>query len=244
MKRAFLPVALLLTVMNASAQQTSVPNLITASGTAESKMTPDMATIRIGVETQAKTAKEAQAGTNALAQKLLAAALKVVPDKKAFQTSDLSLNPEIVYSNVNGVPTQKITGYRARNILTVRLDDVAKVGPLVDAVTDAGATNVDSIAFGLKDEKPARRQALMDAVQDARDKAEAMAAGLGLKIFGVASIDEGGGPIVRPYMQTMLAERREPSAPVMPGEVSVGVSVTVRFLFTQTPANPDNSRGR
>ena len=242
MKRALLLPALLLTAMIADAQTPPTPSLITASGTAESKTAPDMATIRIGVETQGKTAKEAQAGTNALAQRLVAAALKVVPDRKAFQTSDLSLNPEIAYSNVNGAQTQRITGYRARNILTVRLDDVAKVGPLVDAVTDAGATNVDSISFGLKDEKPARRQALMEAVRDARDKAEAMAAGLGLKIFGVASIDEGGGPIVRPYMQTMMAARSEPSAPVMPGEVSVGVSVTVRFLFTPLAPEPGAPR--
>ena len=231
MKRAFLPVALLLTVMNASAQQTPVPNLITASGTAESKVAPDMATIRIGVETQAKTAKEAQAGTNALAQKLVAAAMKVVPDKKAFQTSDLSLQPQYTQTNRPGQnDPPKIASYVARNVLTVRLDDVEKVGPLVDAVTDAGATNVDSISFGLKDEKPARRQALMDAVRDARDKAEAMAAGLGLTVLDVFGMDEGGA-VVRPYAMPMMAMSREAKTPVMPGEVSLSASVTVRFRF-------------
>ena len=229
MKRSLLLPAFTLLAVSAFAQTSPLPQLITVNGTAESKIVPDMATIRIGVETRAKTAKEAQAGTNALAQKLVAAAMRVVPDRKAFQTSDLSLSPD--YSNVPG-QLRQLVGYRARNVLTVRLDDVTKVGPLVDAVTDAGATNVDSILFGLKDERPARRQALIDAVRDARDKAEAMAAGLGLKLYGVYGIEEGGAS-VRPYAMAMSS--REASAPVMPGEVSIGASVTVRFLFTQTP---------
>ena len=244
MNRAFLLPALLLTAMNAEAQTLPTPSLITASGTAESKTAPDMATIRIGVETQAKSAKEAQAGTNALAQRLIAAAMKVVPDKKAFQTSDLSLRPEYTQSGRSGQnDPPKIAGYVARNVLTVRIDDVTKVGPLVDAVTDAGATNVDSISFGLKDEKPARRAALMDAVQDARDKAEAMAAGLGLKLAGIQSIEEGGASF-RPYAMPMMAMSREAKTPVMPGEVSLSASVTVRFFFTQTSPAVDGSRGR
>ena len=233
MKRAFLLPLALLAAMNASAQQPPMPNLITASGTAESKVAPDMATIRIGVETQAKTAKEAQVGTNALAQRLIAAAMKVVPDAKAFQTSDLSLQPQYTGSTRPGQnDPPHIASYVARNVLTVRLDDVTKVGPLVDAVTDAGATNVDSISFGLKDEKPARRQALMNAVRDARDKAEAMAAGLDVTVIEVFSIDEGGAD-VRPYAVPMMAMSREAKAPVMPGEVSLSANVTVRFRFSR-----------
>lgn len=226
----FVPaVALLAMAASAQTAPMQLPNLVTASGTAEAKATPDMATIRIGVETLGKTAKEAQASTNALADKLIAAALKVVPDRKAYQTSDLSLNPE--YAQAPNQPA-KITGYRARNVLTVRLDDVEKVGPLVDAVTDAGATNVDSISFGLKDEKPARRAALVEAVKDARDKAEALAAGLGLRIGDVYSVDEGGGPIVRPYDAPML-NMRMAKTPVMAGEVTLNASVTVRFRLVK-----------
>lgn len=220
------PVFLLL-MTTANAQQTlePMPSLVTASGAAEAKNVPDMATIRIGVETQARTAKEAQASTSVLANRLIESALKVVSDRKAYQTSDLSLFPE--YRNVpNQAPT--IIGYRARNVLTVRVDDVSQVGPLIDAVTSAGATNVDSIAFGLKDDKGARRVALRDAVRDAREKAEAMAEGLGLKLGDVYSVEEGGGPIVRPYEMANVAMSKM-ATPVMPGEVAVNASVVVRF---------------
>ena len=221
-----------LAAISALAQNTPMepPSLVTASGNAESKAAPDMATIRIGVETRAKTAKEAQASVSALANRLIDAATKVVPERKAYQTSELSVFP--VYPQP-GAEIPKIVGYGARNVLTIRVDDVSKVGPLVDAVTDAGATNVDSIAFGLKDDKAARRQALVDAVRDARDKAEAMAAGLGLKLGAVYSVEEGGGPIVRPYEMMAMGRMKDASTPVMPGEVSLSASVTVRFRLVQ-----------
>ena len=240
MKRTLLLPALALLAGSALAQQTVVapayPSVIVASGNAQIKTSPDMATIRVGVETQAKTAKEAQAGTSALANRLIEAALRVAPDRKAYQTSDLSLEPVYVQPGQGGLGTgepPKLVGYRARNVLTVRLDDVSKVGPLVDAVTGAGATNVDSIAFGLKDDKAARRQALIAAVREAREKAEAMAEGLGLKLAGVQGVDEGGGTIVRPYMARTMA-MADASTPVMAGEVTTDASVTVRFFFSQT----------
>lgn len=232
--RLLLVPTLALLAMAVSAQQVPAGvSLVTATGAAEAKAEPDMATIRIGVETQGKTAKEAQAGASALANRLVAAAMKIVPDKKAYQTSDLSLYPE--YSqNDGGLVPPKLVGYRARNVLTLRLDDVTRVGLLVDAVTEAGATNVDSIAFGLKDDKPARRQALVDAVREARAKAEAMAEGLGLKIAAVYSIDEGAGLVVRPYEMPMaMMGRAKMDTPVMPGEVSLSASVTVRFYLTK-----------
>ncbi len=224
-------VALLAVGAFAQAPQTSaLPNLVTAVGNADVQMAPDLATIRIGVDTQGKTAKEAQASTNLLANRIIAAAMKVVPDKKAYQTSDLSLFPD--YSQgPNGAPN-KIIGYRARNVVTICLEDVSKVGPMVDAVTDAGATNIDSISFGLKDDKVARRQALIVAVKEAREKAEAMAEGLGLRLGSVYSVEEGGGPGVRPYEAAMASFARNSPTPVMPGQVSVGASVVVRFVLS------------
>lgn len=242
MKTRSLSVAAIgLLALTASAQapqgQINVGSLVTVTGNAESKTAPDLATIRIGVQTSAKTAKEAQQANSETANRIIAAALKIVPDRKAFQTSDLSLFPQQSMPGAGGFgggePQQpRIVGYMASNIVTVRLEDVSKVGPLVDAATTAGATNIDSISFGLKDERAARRQALRDAVRDARDKAEALAEGLGLKLGEVHSIEEGGGVRVMPYrMENMAMAKMD--TPVMPGQVSLSGNVTVRFYLTR-----------
>ena len=241
MRRYRTPFLLLLAALTLAAEaQTPTPfpeGLLTVGGNAEAKADPDVATIRLGVETQAATAKDAQAGASTLANRLIEAALKVVPDRKAYQTSDLSLEPVYIQPNFPGNPgaasAPKLVGYRSRNVLTVRVDDVSKVGPLVDAVTGAGATNVDSISFGLKDARAARRQALADAVRDARDKAEAMAGGLGMRLGDVYSVDEGGLPVVRPFEAPAMAMSRMASTPVMVGEVSLSASVTVRFRLVK-----------
>lgn len=241
--RSFLVPAAALLALTSSAQApqggSSVQNTVTVTGNAESKTAPDMATIRIGVQSSAKTAKGAQEANSETANRIIAAALKVVPDRKAFQTSDLSLFPQYAPPTGGGLSgmepqPQRLIGYMATNILTIRLEDVTKVGPLVDAVTGAGATNIDSIAFGLKDDRAARRQALRDAVRDARDKAEAMAEGLGLKLGEVHSIEEGGGVRVMPYQMANMAALRDANTPVMPGQVSLSGSVTVRFLLART----------
>ncbi|RYG23848.1 DUF541 domain-containing protein [bacterium] len=239
--RSFFVPALTLLALTSYAQapqgEAVMPNLVTVSGTAESKAAPDLATIRIGVQTSAKTAKEAQTANNEKANKIIEAALKIVPDRKAFQTSDLSLYPQQAVSPINtgdggGLGQPRVVGYMASNILTVRLEDVTKIGPLVDAVTTAGATNIDSIAFGLKDDKAARRQTLRDAVRDARDKAEALAEGLGLRLGDVYSIEEGGGVRVMPYrMESMAMAKMD--TPVMPGQVSLSGNVTVRFRLVK-----------
>lgn len=203
--------------------------VVSATGNAEIETTPDMATIRLGVEAQGATAMAAQNSVNTVAQKIIAAALKVVGDRKLIQTSDLSLFPEYL-NRPNEAP--KITGYRARNVVTVRLENIEKVGTLVDDVTQAGATNVDSISFGLKNDKEARKAALRDAVREAREKAEAMADGLGMKLGDVETVEEGG-QIVRTYAMDNFAELRAAKAPVMPGQVSVSGSVTVRFRLVK-----------
>jgi hypothetical protein len=240
--RSFLVPAVALLALTSSAQAPEVgaivPNTVTVTGNADAKAEPDMATIRIGVTTRAKTAKAAQEANSETANRLVAAALKIVPDRKAFQTSELSLFPINSPNNpagglgggdIGGEPRpQPPIAYQAANILTIRLDDVTKVGPLVDAVTTAGATNVESISFGLKDDRVARRQALRDAVRDAKDKAEAMAEGLGLKLGEVYSIEEGGGIRVMPFQMANAAMARM-DTPVMPGQVSLSGTVTVRF---------------
>lgn len=235
LRNMLVPVIGLLAI-SISAQETPRSNypVVNASGRAEIKVTPDMATVRVGVEAQGATAIVAQNSVNTAAQKIVTAALKIAGDPKFVQTSDLSLQP-LYNSKPN--EAQKITGYQARNVVIVRLEDVTKVGPLIDAATKVGATNIDSIDFGLKNDRAARKAALKLAVQEAREKAEAMADGLGMKVGEVETIDEdGSGPYARGIMNAGARPggfEAFASAPVMSGELTLTASVTVRFRLVK-----------
>src|SRR5436309_622069 len=96
--RTFPKTAILATVllaMNAisSAQDRtpSQPPLITVNGNGVVHIDPDLATVRLGVESQAKTAQEAQNQTNTVSQRLMDAITKLGIDRKDVQTSAFQL---------------------------------------------------------------------------------------------------------------------------------------------------------
>src|SRR5437868_15206559 len=96
------------------------------------------------------------------------------------------------------VCSSDLKGYVARNTLEVRVDDVARVGELLEAVVTQGATSVSGLRFDVKDRAKLEREAVRTAVSNARAKAEAAAAGAGRSVDRLVRIDESGGPAPGP----------------------------------------------
>jgi len=206
--------------------ETSVLN-VTGTGTA--KATPDMATVRLGVEIQAPTAQAAQSQVSAATNKFIQAAMKIVADPKNYATSDLSLMPVYTDAPQNSQEPPKVAAYRARNVVTVRVEDFSKVGAVIDASVAAGVTNIESISFGLKNDQPPRLLALRDAVADARAKAEALADALGLRLGPVLEVNESSftpGPMP---MMARAAFADSANTPVMPGQMDLNANVTIKY---------------
>jgi uncharacterized protein YggE len=83
-----------------------------------------------------------------------------------------------------------VTSYRGSSTLTVQVQDINRVAPLLDAAVQAGASAVQGLSFGLRDDTPQRRQALEAAIADARPRAEAAARAAGLTVTGVRAVVE------------------------------------------------------
>ena len=113
-------------------------------------------------------------------------------------------------------------GFHAVNQIEIRVDDIARVGEVVDAAVQAGAATVSNIRFDVKERAASERQALKEAVADARARAEAMAAGAGVTLGPIVRIEEGSGggyPIPRPppqMAQRMMAAQAD--TPVSAGD--------------------------
>ncbi|RYG47332.1 DUF541 domain-containing protein [bacterium] len=206
--------------------------VVTVTGNGETSADPDEATVRVGVQAQGKTAKEAQDKASTIAQKIIAEAVRIAGDRKQVQTSDLSLYPQ--YENTNNGSTPRIVSYQASNVISVKLTDLTKVGPVVDAATTNGANNIQGVTFGLKDKKAATGEALKNAVLDARGKAEAIAGGMGMRLGDLVMVEEQGAPGPRPMLMMARAEMRgaDANTPVEPGQIetSAGVTVTYRLV--------------
>ena len=200
--------------------------VVVAAGEGVVKRTPDRAWVSIATESRARTAREAQK-LNADAMTSVLGRIKAsgVP-AEAIETSGYALQPEFDYANNR----QTLRGYVARNSVEVRVDDLPKLGGVLEAAVDAGANQVSGVRFDLKDRDAVEREAVKLAVADARARAEAAAAGAGMKVERVVRIEEeryGSGP---PRPMAMMRESLQVTSgepPISPGEIEIRASVTL-----------------
>lgn len=188
---------------------------------------PDIATVNAGVVTQASNAASAMA-ENAKKMAATVASLKRagVADKD-IRTSSLSLQPQYRYTD--GQPPA-ITGYQASNQLTVTFRDIAKAGPILDALVAAGVNQIGGPDFALEHPDAALDEARVQAMQKARAKAEVYARAAGLSIKRIVAIGEGGGYAPEPPRPMMMAmARAKETTDLQPGEEKIGVTVNVTF---------------
>jgi len=203
---------------------------ITVTGQGQVKGKPDVAYISLGVRTFAATAKEAMAQNSGAMAAVIAKLEALGIAKKDVQTGSISLYPQTKPIKSDQPETQQIVGYWADNSLNVTINDIAKVGEVLDAAIAAGANTAGGIRFGVKDEAKLRDEALKEAVKAARAKADLIAGGLGLKVTGVVSVAEEGysGPVVR---YEMAAVKAAGEVPVEAGELTFTATVRVTFSF-------------
>ena len=150
---------------------------------------PDTAIVTTAVVTQARQAIDAQQ-QNATKTDAVIRALKAVAGTGAeIKTSGYSLQPQRVYKE--GQPPT-ISGYEARNSVTVTTSELNKLGNVLDAAAQAGSNEVSGIAFTLRQDRPARDRALSEATREAMSKAQVIAQALGGRVVRVVEVQEEG----------------------------------------------------
>lgn len=205
------------------------PPTINVSATATERRTPDLAVVQLAVETIASTAREASDQTSATMDEVLEAVRAQGVPSASIRTERLELQPRYA-DRREGEP--RITGYRAVNQVTVRLDDVSMVGGVVDAAVRAGANRVTGIAFELSDPESAYHEALRQAIAKARAEAEVAASALGLDLGEPVNVSTSGFHPRPPRFRTevmAMADMQEAAPPVEPGEVEVPATVSIAW---------------
>jgi uncharacterized protein YggE len=210
---------------NASSQEP----LVVASGEGVAQAAPDRAWISVSAESRAPSPREAQRRTAELMRPVLESLRKSKVPDEAVRTTGYDLQQEFDFTNGKRVPR----GYVARNSIEVRVDDVSRVGELLETVVNQGATTVSSLRFDLKDHARLEREAVRVAVTNARLKAESAAAGAGRTLDRLVRIEEAGTanpPVPMPFVRTALAAEAGGGAPpVSVGQIEVRAQVTVTF---------------
>ena len=214
------------------------PPVLTVAGNADVLVSPDEATVRLGILKQDSAAQAAQEGANAYVQAIIAAIGSLGVPANQIQTARLVLTPVYAPRPDNRNPA-RIISYNATNTISVRMDNLSIVGRVIDAGLEAGANQLEGVQFGLRNDLPAREQALQQAVLEARSKAQVMADALRVNLVEVLEIAEGGVSVLprsdfAPTARLMTAAA-DVATPVSPGQLEIRASVTIRYRISPKP---------
>jgi uncharacterized protein YggE len=232
-------VAFLALAAPASAQQQPVDTTptVAADGIGFATLTPDLATFAVAVRSRARTSAAARDAANRTVAAVVRLATEAGVAADDIRTVGLTVSRERVRAR-RGRPA--FTRYNARQFLTVRVRDLSKLSPLLDAVADAGA-DIEGPEFGFADPSAGRLLATRAALADARRRADDAAATQGLRITGVRSVvlapddddierfssaSAGGGD----------SERFAAAAPTRVSPGSQQFVERVRVVYTAAPA--------
>ena len=204
---------------------------ITVSGEASVDLPPDMATITLGVMTQGETAADALGANSQAMGQVMDLLREQGVAETDLQTSGLSLFPN--RSNRPGEgPGVEFRGFTASSTVTAKIRDMDSVGAVLDTAVGAGANTFMGISFGLQDTEKVMNDARLQAVANARAKAELLAEASGVSLGEVYAISEGAGR-AGPVSYDFRMSQAEGGVPIAGGEVSTRATVTITYKIAE-----------
>jgi uncharacterized protein YggE len=184
-------------------KNTKPANTIAVSGEGKVTVTPDLATVDIGVMTQGSTAADVTSQNNTKINKVIAFVKSQGIAAADISTSQLSLYPQQSYPvvepmMVGGTPikpsTPTITGYEGDQTITVKVHGVDKDTSVLDKILDGavinGANEINDVNLSVEDPSSIQQQAQVKAIADAKQKAQALAQEAGLTLGKVVNVSE------------------------------------------------------
>lgn len=205
---------------------------ISVNGSGTATGTPDMVDIQFGVESVHADAAEAIGDNNARMQAVLAAVKALGVEDKDVQTVNYSMWVEQIYNMETGMPSGEVR-YHVTNQVNVHLRDVAKAGELLGTALAAGANTVNGITFGVADPTELQTTARELAVKQARARAEALAAGLGVRVGKVRFVTEYTNDVSPVPMYAAMEVKGGEAVNIATGSYNVNVEVQVTFDIIQ-----------
>lgn len=176
-------------------------NTISVSGEGKVTATPDLATVTIGVLSQGTTAVDVKNQNNDKVSKVIAYVKAQGIDAKDIATSEFSFYPQQNYNTVivpgkASVPT--IVGYQGNQSITIKVHGVDKdqtvLEKILDGAVNNGANEINGVNLTIENPDLLQQQAQQKAIDNAKQKAAALAKTAGLSLGKVVSVSEAGAP--------------------------------------------------
>lgn len=203
--------------------------VLSVDGTGSTQVAPDQASVMIGITTHAENAQEAQNKNASIASNIQDALRSMGISEKCIQTRNYTFQPTFSTEKDH---ENEYDGYTVSNTIKVVLNDTSLVGQVVDKALANGANRINSLDFSARNTQKPRKEALLAAINDAREKADIIAAGLGKTIIGVQNISENSSMQIHNYDNVMFSKAAlSANTPIAPGSLEYSATVHIDFIL-------------
>ncbi|WP_227936095.1 SIMPL domain-containing protein [Alkalihalobacillus deserti] len=202
-------------------------NTLKVFGEAKVTASPDQVQMTVGVITENESITIGQQENTTTIAAVIAAIQEIGVRENQIQTVVYRVDPE--YDYIEGV--EVFRGYRIVHLLQITLDQIGLAGLVIDTAVDNGANSIASIQFTLKDPMPVYNQALTQAIEHARLKAETITDSLHVTLnprpLEVIEVFKSQSP--ERYPAVLAAQTT--TTPIQPGQLTYEVAIEVLFTY-------------
>ncbi len=204
-----------------------VPYQLKVVGSADVQVTPDIASVVLGVSTENPGLTLAQEQNTQTMNKVIQGLIAAGIPQKDIQTQSYTIDPQ--YDYVEG--RQIFRNYRVVHMLLVTIRNIARIGIIIDQAVANGANTINNIVFSSSDPSKYYNQALILAVKDAIHKALV----IGQSIRAVVSevpihiVEESSQPVI--FDDRQLFKAVEGATPIQPGQIDIAARIIATFAY-------------
>jgi uncharacterized protein YggE len=234
MRTTILSILLALCATALAAEET--PRTISVSGIGFVNIEPDMARLSLSVEQRAASLSAAQQAVAGITADVLGLLADLGIEQRHVNSTGAMVQPDYRWNRQD--EQQELVGYIVRRQIDVEIHELELLGRVVDGAVRAGINQVSPPALDSSRRRGAYRDALANAVDDARDNAAALARQLGVTLGPVMRAEAGGYfplppplPLQGRSQAVALAEASVAPATYTPGEMRLEASVHVVYAI-------------
>lgn len=197
------------------------------SGTGQVSVVPDIASISLGVRTEAEDVTEALSSNTEQANAIANILQEFSVAEEDIQTSNFNVYPSERYDPMTGEVTSHY--FVVENTVYVVVRDLSSLGDILSAVVDAGANNIYGISFDIEDREAAINQARELAILNAKEKAQDMAESAGVELGDLLSINVYGSSSPITYYDAKGATYSASSVPTSAGTLTISIECNLTY---------------
>lgn len=209
---------------------TTKSDMFTVDGKGEVNGVPSTAKISVGITQTSTTAELATEEANKVINSITEQVKALGVEDKDIKTSNFNSYPERTFSG-----RDDISGYTVNQTLDITFDNVENANKGLDIATAAGANSIGGVQFTFDDAKKEEleEQARMQAIENAKKKAEKLANAAGLKLGRVMNVSESmmGGEPMPMYERATMNMAKDAVAVAEPVQLNPGESKVVIQVY-------------